>query len=210
MKESEFINYFDFDTLVYYLFIYFILFFGESLLLQIVLSWGEVIGTFCSLQKHICSKDHPYHKFSAGNWDTLEVVPKAKGLDTRLELIKFYKENYSANIMHLVVYGKESLEKLQNLVESKFKDVLNIERSKICFPGQPCSSEHLQILVKVVPIKRYHTLNIIWPVISNIRYYKESPSRYLSHLIGNKGVGSLFYALKSLVYLVKEVMKSSR
>lgn len=42
----------------------------------------------------------------AGNWDTLEVRPKAKGLDTRHELIKFYEENYSANLMHLVIYAK--------------------------------------------------------------------------------------------------------
>ncbi|KAH7661783.1 insulysin protein [Dioscorea alata] len=154
------------------------------------------------LQKHICSEDHPFHKFSTGNWDTLEVVPKAKGLDTRLELIKFYKENYSANIMHLVVYGKESLDTLQNLVESNFKDVLNIERSKISFPGQPCSSEHLQILVKAVPIKERHKLRIIWPVTPNIRYYKESPSRYLSHLIGHEGMGSLFYVLKNLGWVM--------
>lgn len=43
---------------------------------------------------------------SSGNWDTLEVKPRAKGLDTHKELIKFYKEKYSANLMHLVVYGK--------------------------------------------------------------------------------------------------------
>lgn len=42
----------------------------------------------------------------SGNWDTLEVRPKAKGLDTRSELIKFYEEYYSANVMHLVIYGK--------------------------------------------------------------------------------------------------------
>ena len=41
-----------------------------------------------------------------GNWDTLEVRPKARGVDTRLELLKFYKENYSANLMRLVVYAK--------------------------------------------------------------------------------------------------------
>ena len=41
-----------------------------------------------------------------GNWETLEVRPKAKGLDTRYELIKFYEENYSANLMHLVIYAK--------------------------------------------------------------------------------------------------------
>ena len=38
--------------------------------------------------------------------DTLHVKPQAKGVDTTSELIKFYEEHYSANIMHLVVYGK--------------------------------------------------------------------------------------------------------
>lgn len=41
-----------------------------------------------------------------GNWNTLEVTPKAQGLDTRQELLKFYKEKYSANLMHLVAYGR--------------------------------------------------------------------------------------------------------
>ena len=36
--------------------------------------------------------------------DTLEVRPKEKGLDTRNELLKFYEENYSTNLMHLVIY----------------------------------------------------------------------------------------------------------
>jgi insulysin len=36
----------------------------------------------------------------------LEVQPKEKGLDTRLELIKLYEENYSANLMNLVIYAK--------------------------------------------------------------------------------------------------------
>jgi len=42
---------------------------------------------------------------SGSSLETLETKPKAKGLDIRLELLKFY-ENYSANLMHLVVYGK--------------------------------------------------------------------------------------------------------
>ena len=42
---------------------------------------------------------------ASGSWETLETKPKERGLDIRLELLKFY-ENYSANLMHLVVYGK--------------------------------------------------------------------------------------------------------
>ncbi|GMP97446.1 hypothetical protein CsSME_00045697 [Camellia sinensis var. sinensis] len=150
------------------------------------------------LQKHLSAESHPYHKFSTGNWDTLEVKPKARGVDTRHELLKLYEENYSANLMHLVVYGKESVDKIQSLVESKFQEIRNIDRSYPCFPGHPCTSEHLQVLIKAVPIKQGHQLRIIWPLTPGIRHHKEGPSRYLSHLIGHEGEGSVFYILKTL------------
>lgn len=150
------------------------------------------------LQKHLSAEDHPYHKFSTGNWDTLELRPKSKGVDTRQELLKFYEQNYSSNLMCLVVYGKESLDKIESQVNDKFQDISNRNRSSLHFPGQPCMSEHLQILVKTVPIKQGHKLKLTWPVTPGILHYKEGPSRYLGHLIGHEGEGSLFYALKKL------------
>lgn len=150
------------------------------------------------LQKHLSAEDHPYHKFSTGNWDTLEVRPKSKGVDTRQELLKFYEQNYSSNLMCLVVYGKESLDKIESQVNNKFQDISNRDRSSLHFPGQPCMSEHLQILVKTVPIKQGHKLSFTWPVTPGILHYKDGPSRYLGHLIGHEGEGSLFYALKKL------------
>ncbi|XP_038693358.1 insulin-degrading enzyme-like 1, peroxisomal isoform X2 [Tripterygium wilfordii] len=150
------------------------------------------------LQKHLSDEGHPYHKFSTGNWDTLEAKPKSKNLDTRHELINFYEEHYSANLMHLVVYAKESLDKIQKLVEERFQEIRNTDRSCFYFPGQPCTSEHLQILVKAVPIKQGHKLRIVWPVTPGIIHYKEGPCRYLGHLIGHEGEGSLFYVLKAL------------
>ncbi|GAY65836.1 hypothetical protein CUMW_244140, partial [Citrus unshiu] len=150
------------------------------------------------LRKHLSSEDHPYHKFSTGNWETLEVQPKAKGLDTRHELIKFYNEHYSSNLMHLVVYSKESVDKIQGLVENKFQDIRNTDRNRFRFPGQPCTSEHLQILVRAVPIKQGHKLRIGWPITPSIHHYKEAPGRYISHLIGHESEGSLFYILKTL------------
>ncbi|ONM58858.1 Insulin-degrading enzyme-like 1 peroxisomal [Zea mays] len=150
------------------------------------------------LQKHLCAENHPYHKFSTGNWNTLEVKAKEKGLDTRLELIKFYDSHYSANLMQLVVYGKDSLDNLQNLVENKFCDIRDVGRKPFSFPGHPCTPEHLQVLVKAVPIKQGHTLRILFPITPNIRCYKEGPCKYISHLIGHEGEGSLFYVLKKL------------
>eukprot|EP00268_Persea_americana_P025610 TRINITY_DN2493_c0_g1_i5.p1 TRINITY_DN2493_c0_g1~~TRINITY_DN2493_c0_g1_i5.p1 ORF type:complete len:759 (-),score=117.92 TRINITY_DN2493_c0_g1_i5:400-2676(-) len=100
--------------------------------------------------------------------------------------------------MHLVVYGKDSLDETQSLVEKKFEGIRNTQKSSSHFPGHPCTHEHLQILVKVVPIKRGHKLRITWPITPGIRYYKEGPCRYLGHLIGHEGEGSLFSILKGL------------
>lgn len=59
-------------------------------------------------------------------------------------------------------------------------------------------STFFQLIVKAVPIKEGHKLRFFWPVIPSIRYYKEGPCSYLSHLIGHEGNGSLFFALKKL------------
>ncbi|XP_056865434.1 insulin-degrading enzyme-like 2 [Raphanus sativus] len=129
---------------------------------------------------------------------TLHVWPEAKGIDTRSELVKFYDKHYSASIMQLVVYGKENLDKTQCLVEEIFQEILNTNKSIPVFPGQPCTPDHLQVLVKAVPIKQGHKLTVSWPVTPSIHHYEEAPCSYLGHLIGHKGEGSLFHALKTL------------
>ncbi|VVB06044.1 unnamed protein product [Arabis nemorensis] len=148
------------------------------------------------LHKHLSREDHPYHKFGTGNMDTLHVRPEAKGIDIRSELVKFYDEHYSASIMHLVVYGKDSLDKTQCLVEELFEEIRNTNRGIPRFPGLPCTPDHLQVLVKVVPIEQGHGLTISWPVTPSIHHYEEAPCKYVAHLIGHEGEGSLFHALK--------------
>ncbi|KAJ1285684.1 hypothetical protein BS78_03G296100 [Paspalum vaginatum] len=149
------------------------------------------------LQKHLASEDHPYHKFSTGSWETLETKPRGRGLDIRLELLKFY-ENYSANLMHLVVYGKESLDCIQGLIERLFSDIKNTEQRSFKCPSDPLSEEHLQLLVKALPIEEGDYLRIIWPITPSIPFYKEGPCHYLSHLIGHEGEGSIFHTIKEL------------
>ncbi|KAJ4792475.1 Insulin-degrading enzyme [Rhynchospora pubera] len=150
------------------------------------------------LQKHLSSKDHPYHKFTTGSLETLDTGPKEKGLDIRKELLRFYSENYSANLMQLTVYGKESLDSLQSLVESLFSDVRNADKRWFKCPGNPCPEQYLQILVKTIPIMEGDYLRIVWPTTPGILHYKKAPHRYLSHLIGHEGEGSIFYILKQL------------
>ncbi|XP_021281728.1 insulin-degrading enzyme-like 1, peroxisomal isoform X1 [Herrania umbratica] len=150
------------------------------------------------LQKHLSWESHPYHRFGLGNWYTLDVRPKAKGLDIRHELLKFYEENYSANLMQLVLYTKESLDEIQSLVENKFQDIRNSNQRGFQPTGLPFKSEHLMILVKAVPIKERHKLTVVWPITPSWHHYKEGPCYYLSRVIGHKGEGSVYHILQKL------------
>ncbi|XP_022766679.1 insulin-degrading enzyme-like 1, peroxisomal isoform X2 [Durio zibethinus] len=160
---------------------------------ELLSDWWRVY----QLQKHFSTESHPNHKFGTGNWHTLEVRPKAKGLDIRHELLKFYEENYSANLMHLVAYTKESLDKIQSSVENKFQDIRNSNQHGFHITGLPIMSEHRMILVKLVPIAERHKLIIEWPITTSRHHYKEGPCKYLGHVIGHKGEGSVYYILKT-------------
>ncbi|KAG0627873.1 hypothetical protein M758_2G234700 [Ceratodon purpureus] len=150
------------------------------------------------LTKMVSSKDHPFHKFGTGNLDTLDIGPKKRGVDTRDELVKFYTANYSSNLMRLVVYGRESVDELTDLVHKKFSSIKNTGRKAEKFSGEPCLPEHLQITVKAVPVREGHNLEMMFPITPEIQNYIAAPSRYLGHLIGHEADGSLFALLKKL------------
>ena len=44
----------------------------------------------------------------------------------------------------------EKLDKIQNMVEDKFQDIRNTDGSCFHCPGQPCTSEHLQVCIQVI------------------------------------------------------------
>ncbi|KAK4775970.1 hypothetical protein SAY87_023931 [Trapa incisa] len=160
-----------------------------------LLSDGWRLRQLC---KHLSNESHPFHKFGTGNKNSLEVHPKSNGINIRDELIKFYRDNYSANLMYLVVYGKEPLDKMQALVVGKFQDIQNTERISFNFMDQPLLTKHLQMLIRVIPICDDHMLKIEWPTTPDIQHYKEFPCHYLSHVICHEGEGSLFDILKKL------------
>ncbi|KAJ7565037.1 hypothetical protein O6H91_02G045200 [Diphasiastrum complanatum] len=141
------------------------------------------------LARLLSSNNHPFHKFGTGNSQTLEIGPKSRGVDTRLELLKFYEAHYSSNLMCLAIYGK---------AQEKFSDVGNTGREPPSFLGEPCLREHLQVIIKAVPVKEGHFLELIWPSIPEIKLYEAAPSRYLGHLLGHEADGSLFALLKRL------------
>jgi secreted Zn-dependent insulinase-like peptidase len=68
--------------------------------------------------------------------------------------------------------------------------------------SRPCLSvstnpQHRGLLVRVVPIKDTHTLELTWDIPPTEALYRQAPTNYLSHLLGHEGAGSAFALLKA-------------
>lgn len=55
---------------------------------------------------------------NTGNLKTLGTDPKAKGLNVREAVVDFHRRHYSANIMKVVVMGRQSLDEVRHVLQS--------------------------------------------------------------------------------------------
>ena len=153
---------------------------------------------FYQLDKLTSNQAHPYSGFSTGNYHTLHELPAEAGLDEREVLIEFYKNHYSANLMSLVILGKEGLDTLTNFAIEKFSDIPNpfYERpnySETLIYGP----EHLGKLIKAKPIRDANTLELSFMIPDDQESNWEcKPAGYYSHLLGHESSGSLLFYLK--------------
>ncbi|CDK28106.1 unnamed protein product [Kuraishia capsulata CBS 1993] len=152
---------------------------------------------FHQLEKSLTSTKHPYNGFSTGNYQTLGEIPEKNGLDVREELISWYNSHYSANLMRLVVLGREDLDTLTEWTVKRFSDVKNTDKPRPYFPDPPITSEQLLKLVKAKPVMETRSLELTFTVPDVSNKWEYGPARYASHLIGHEGKGSLLYHFKT-------------
>lgn len=148
------------------------------------------------LMKSFAKSSHPFSKFSTGNLKTLRDEPKAHAIDTRTLLLEFYDKYYSANLMRVCVYGKESLDELESWVTTRFSEVPNKNLPVMSFGDEPYAPEDLSKLTRVVPIKDKKSLELGFLLPPLEARYKSKPQQYISHLLGHESEGSILAALK--------------
>eukprot|EP01090_Pellita_catalonica_P013689 TRINITY_DN3308_c0_g1_i2.p1 TRINITY_DN3308_c0_g1~~TRINITY_DN3308_c0_g1_i2.p1 ORF type:complete len:962 (-),score=160.08 TRINITY_DN3308_c0_g1_i2:14-2899(-) len=163
------------------------------------------------LLKSTSNPAHPFSKFATGNKNTLYEVPKKNGINVRDSLLKFHAQYYSANVMKLCVVGKEPLDTLQEWVVSMFSGIKNTERAKYAKMEEPCfSSKELGFQYSIVPVKDMRTVTIVFPIPSMDDKYDCKPNRYISHLIGHEGEGSILSYLRQKGWGMELVAGASR
>ncbi|KAJ5737805.1 Peptidase M16 core [Penicillium malachiteum] len=150
------------------------------------------------LNKSLSNPKHPYHHFSTGNLQTLKEDPQKRGLEIRSEFIRFYEKHYSANRAKLVVLGRESLDTLEQWVAELFADVENKELAQNRWDDvQPFSEEDMCTQVFAKPVMDSRSMDMYFPFVDEEDMLDAQPSRYISHLIGHEGPGSVLSFLKA-------------
>jgi insulysin len=152
------------------------------------------------LYKALANPLHPFSKFGSGCLETLKTTPELKGIDVRKELLNFHDQYYSSNISQLVVLGKQPLSELQTMVDTCFALLSNKNLSApnfYSFP-RPYSPSELQKRVCVVPVNdSMRVIEISFPMREIDSLYLSKPTRYISHLVGHEGKGSILAFLKA-------------
>lgn len=109
----------------------------------------------------------------------------------------FQKKHYSANRMKLVVLGKESLSQLEEWVGEMFSPVVNKDLSQNRWDGpQPYTAEQLGTTIFAKPVMESRSLEMNFPFEDEEYMYETQPGRYISHLVGHEGPGSILAYLK--------------
>ncbi|GAA6060548.1 hypothetical protein JCM10212_006912 [Sporobolomyces blumeae] len=142
------------------------------------------------LGKATSDEGHPYRKFGTGSKESLGQP------DVRDRLLRWYAENYSANLMKLVVLGNQTLDELTDVVAREYSDIPNANRRRPEFPSSPIGSRQERTEVSYRTVKDTPQLRIEFPLPDLRAKWKTKSGRYASHFVGHEGPGSILAELK--------------
>lgn len=151
------------------------------------------------VMREVINPEHPLAKFSVGNLDTLadrNTDTDRPGNSVRDDLLAFYRENYSANLMTLVVIGREPLDQLQAMVADRFAAVPNHRRTLAPIATPLLRPGTAPQFVKIEPVQQQSVLSLAWPLPDQRGDYRGKSLDYIGNILGHEGAGSLLSTLK--------------
>lgn len=142
------------------------------------------------VHKQLSNPEHPNHAFNMGNSESLKKV-------SREALIDWYKEHYSANLMKLVVYSPQPMDKILQLVVDDFSEIPNTNKTLFSTTLRSYSDENRGKMIYVEPLKKLRTLDLIWEMPSKFAEFLDAqPSDLVCFIMGHEGKESLLAQLK--------------
>lgn len=143
--------------------------------------------------REVINPEHPFARFSVGSLQTLADTPDSTVRD---ELLAFYRNNYSANRMTLVLLGNESTADLRSMVEQRFSAVPDHELESLDITEPLFDKGTLPAKLYVTPEQNMRVLDLVFPVADPRAYWQAKPIHMIADIIGHEGEGSLLQYLK--------------
>jgi secreted Zn-dependent insulinase-like peptidase len=147
---------------------------------------------FLSVLKAGGNPDHAFSQFAVGNLTTLENTEENP---LRPDLIQFWQDQYSANIMTLAVYGPQPLDQLEQMVRDRFNAIENRGLTAKTHPQPLYDESRLPERITAESLRDSRSLTLSFPIPSQRDNYRTKPASYVANLLGHEGPGSLFDTL---------------
>lgn len=152
------------------------------------------------VHKEVVNPEHPFAKFSVGNEQTLSDIVDDNGQTTgsiRDEIIEFYHNHYSADLMTVTLVGPQSLDQLEHCASHYFQSIINHQRAGKIINIPLVREQDAAQFICVEPEKDSRKLMLTFNFPSMDQYYRSKPLSYFAHLLGDESEGSLLQVLKS-------------
>lgn len=154
---------------------------------------------FWAVFNSLAHEQSEFKRFTLGNKETLG----KEGV--REELINFWKNNYSANLMHVVVYGKEDVEELRKWSIPILEKIENRGKNKMILEGYEVhyGESEREKYVMHKSIKDEYLLKFIWFLPAcNVDSKNNSQALYLKYLLENEHKGSIHNILHQHKFII--------
>ncbi|MBS4167934.1 insulinase family protein [Parachlamydia sp. AcF125] len=145
---------------------------------------------FLFVRKALQNPEHPNSKFNIGNSETLKNV-------TRETLISWYQTHYSANLMKLILYSNQPLEKLTQLAVQNFSDIPNLRKIPFSTVLPAFLPANRGKMIYEEPLKNLRSITLLWELPAKFAEMQDGkPEDIVCFILGHEGQKSLLAQLK--------------
>jgi len=148
-----------------------------------------------SALKQVLNPAHPLARFSVGSLDTLQ---DQDAVSLRDALLEHHARYYSANLMGLSLFGRESLDELEALARRFFEDVPNHGALPPQTDVPLFDPDSLPAQLDIEPVRDLRSLSFTFPIPVVQQHWRAKPLQYLGNVLGHEGEGSLLAHLRTL------------
>jgi len=137
--------------------------------------------------------EHPGSQLAVGNLETLSDKP---GSILNDELMAFFSQYYSSNIMKLVVVSNKSLEEQELLVRKHFSGIQNKHIAKPTVPVPGMTDDQLGKKIHYASVMDLKMLSISFPMANNQSQWRHKPNEYVINLLASEEPGTVAQQLR--------------